>query len=101
MITHTLYLAGRQAWLHYDLGAGTITLEGAFEVGTLEFPVSDLPELLDALHGLAMQLPPPPRACRECGCTDDQACVDAISGDPCCWVEDDLCSVCAESEVRA
>jgi hypothetical protein len=31
-----------------------------------------------------------PRACRECGCTDDEACWP--SG--CHWVEDDLCSAC-------
>lgn len=30
------------------------------------------------------------RACRECGCTDDQACDGG-----CEWVEDDLCSRCA------
>ena len=35
------------------------------------------------------------RRCRECGCTDCAACVD-ING-PCWWVEDDLCSSCAES----
>lgn len=32
--------------------------------------------------------------CRACGCTDDDACVDAELG-PCWWVEDDLCSHCA------
>ena len=43
---------------------------------------------------------PPPRpdlaclgvqACRECGCTDDHACAEG-----CEWVEQDLCSTCAE-----
>ena len=33
------------------------------------------------------------RACRECGCTQTQACVDERG--PCWWVEDDLCSHCA------
>jgi len=31
------------------------------------------------------------RHCRECGCTDDDACEGG-----CEWVEDDLCSRCAE-----
>jgi hypothetical protein len=30
------------------------------------------------------------RTCRECGCTDDDACEGG-----CEWVEDDLCSRCA------
>ena len=35
------------------------------------------------------------RQCRICGCTDISACVDP-AGEPCCWNDDDLCSVCAE-----
>lgn len=31
--------------------------------------------------------------CRECGCTDDNACVDE-EGTACHWVEPDLCSAC-------
>lgn len=39
-------------------------------------------------------------ACRICGCTDYTPCIDP-GGEPCCWVEDDLCSQCApESEVE-
>ena len=34
------------------------------------------------------------RQCRICGCTDISACVDP-NGEPCCWNDDDLCSVCA------
>jgi hypothetical protein len=36
------------------------------------------------------------RTCRICGCTDDN-CFDCayISGVPCWWVEEDLCSRCA------
>ena len=37
--------------------------------------------------------------CRECGCTDSQACMDD-DGDSCFWVEEDLCSSCAPAEVR-
>lgn len=32
------------------------------------------------------------RACRVCGCTDDQAC-ETDQG-PCSWVDKDLCSAC-------
>ena len=37
-------------------------------------------------------------ACRVCGCTDDD-CYDCYerTGDPCYWVETDLCSACASS----
>lgn len=35
--------------------------------------------------------------CRVCGCTDDD-CFDCYvrTGAPCCWIEADLCSACAE-----
>lgn len=35
------------------------------------------------------------RTCRVCGCTDDDCsgCVDR-TGEPCFWVESDLCSAC-------
>lgn len=32
------------------------------------------------------------RECCKCGCTDLSACID--DGEPCCWVDDALCSVC-------
>lgn len=34
------------------------------------------------------------RKCRDCGCTDDRACMTATG--PCHWVERDLCSNCAD-----
>lgn len=39
------------------------------------------------------------RRCRACGCTDDDCsqCV-AKTGEPCSWVEADLCSACAEHD---
>lgn len=37
--------------------------------------------------------------CRECGCTDDAPCL--TSEGPCCWVEHDLCSACADAGVEA
>lgn len=33
------------------------------------------------------------RSCRECGCTDMEAC--EFLGERCYWVEDDLCSNCS------
>jgi hypothetical protein len=40
------------------------------------------------------------RRCRVCGCTDDDChqCIEK-TGKPCHWVEDDLCSACAEEKV--
>jgi hypothetical protein len=38
-----------------------------------------------------------PGVCRECGCTEERACVDD-AGASCFWVEPDLCSACAEDE---
>jgi len=40
-----------------------------------------------------------PRHCRVCGCTDDN-CMQCIlkTGQPCHWVEGDLCSACVESD---
>lgn len=40
------------------------------------------------------------RRCRECGCTDIDCsmCIEK-TGQPCDWVEDDLCSACAPDSV--
>ncbi len=38
---------------------------------------------------------PPARKCRACGCTDDHACPGG-----CYWIEEDLCSACAEENVK-
>lgn len=40
-------------------------------------------------HGGATRIAWIDVACRECGCTDEQACFP-----PCWWVEPDLCSAC-------
>lgn len=39
------------------------------------------------------------RRCRVCGCTDDDCsgCIER-TGNPCHWIEEDLCSACAGSE---
>jgi hypothetical protein len=43
--------------------------------------------------------PDPERACRVCGCTemDCRQCVEK-TGEPCHWVEEDLCSACVGSK---
>ena len=41
--------------------------------------------------------PPAPRFCRECNCTEDDAC-DGGDGYGCRWVADDLCSSCITEE---
>ena len=58
-----------------------IDLERLHSIG-LYGPSDD--ELLDDLE----------RACRSCGCTEDDACFDVATG-PCYFVELDLCSSCA------
>ncbi len=46
-------------------------------------------------------VPPPISRCRVCGCTDDDCrqCM-AKTGQPCHWVEPDLCSACADEKKR-
>lgn len=41
------------------------------------------------------------RKCRICGCTDDdcQQCIEK-TGEPCSWVEDDLCSACQKNKKK-
>lgn len=40
----------------------------------------------------------PDQECRVCGCTDADGCVEVVNGrtGTCVWVDDDLCSACAE-----
>lgn len=61
--------------------ASTRALERDLERGALGlgFPATLDPLVIDE----------PPRACRVCGCTDDEACWP-----PCHWVDTDLCSAC-------
>jgi hypothetical protein len=39
--------------------------------------------------------------CRVCGCTEDDctACTIKLGGEPCHWVEPDLCSACAAQHI--
>lgn len=39
--------------------------------------------------------------CRECGCTDERACVSPEGEETCFWAEPDLCSFCALGKPRA
>lgn len=38
--------------------------------------------------------------CRDCGCTDDHACI-GLDSQPCHWAEEDLCSTCAGKQQYA
>lgn len=38
-----------------------------------------------------------PRKCRECGCTDENACLN-VAGETCTWAEYDLCTFCVDEE---
>jgi hypothetical protein len=42
------------------------------------------------------------RRCRVCGCTDEDCsgCIER-TGEPCYWVEEDLCSACVGSSPQA
>ncbi len=42
----------------------------------------------------------PVKTCKECGCTDKdcKACIEK-TGEPCFWVEKDLCSACAYKDI--
>lgn len=41
-----------------------------------------------------MRSPAEVRSCIVCGCTDDNACVDPVTDEPCHWVAPRLCSAC-------
>lgn len=62
------------------------------KTGRLEYPQLTKAEMKDAV----MAAQKPERACRKCGCTE-QDCSGCIgrTGRPCYWVEKDLCSACA------
>lgn len=34
-------------------------------------------------------------ACERCGCSDFDACADPVTDEPCAWVRQSLCSLCA------
>ncbi len=60
---------------------------------------SERHELRRALAVAIFDMPPPPPApgdpiCRGCGCWEWNACLHG-DDEPCDWVEEDLCSVCA------
>jgi len=35
------------------------------------------------------------KRCRECGCTDDNPCINKDTGETCGWDSDDICNFCA------
>ena len=61
-------------------------------------------EVLEALVAIQLaparaSIEPPPRLCRNCGCSERDACGDETAPSwACSWVEADLCSACAEPD---
>jgi len=53
-----------------------------------DFIIKEFMEMVDGMED---------RACRVCGCTDHDCsqCVEK-TGEPCHWVEEDLCSACVD-----
>ena len=66
--------------------------EGITVAGPFEDPMPARQEALD-LNNAAPAHQLTEIACRACGCTENDACVDDF-GRPCHWVEADLCSSC-------
>lgn len=66
-------------------------------------PFADVLALVDRVVAMDREILAASRVCRQCGCTEEHACVDAVLG-PCWWVEEDLCSHClpvGEAQRRA
>lgn len=43
----------------------------------------------------------PGTACQVCGCTDEMACINEETGEPCYWVAPGICSACYEENEDA
>lgn len=71
-----------QVWLADAIGAAPMARVGKHDAGR-------------ELDGRTWDEMPPLGRCRECGCTDLD-CSEYVerTGEPCYWVEDDLCSAC-------
>jgi hypothetical protein len=80
----------RAAWLWIDQKDGRLMLR---------WEIDPLQAFIAGRYGL--------QSCRRCGCTEDNACLDPRTHEPCCWQELDteradgsLCSACHRKEVR-
>jgi hypothetical protein len=100
------WTALRKEALLISIQTGEITRDQAMrQHGISEDEMASMEEAyrLRGLAGLRVLPTTAPRACRVCGCTDDNACLDPEFG-PCWWVAADLCSHCKatdEGRVRA
>jgi len=68
---------------------GTIALCAPDEDQACSVETFDLPEAQTGCQ--------PDPACRGCGCTTLEPCVDPQTFEPCRWIEPDLCSTCARA----
>lgn len=87
---------------HHALGqGGTITVTGngkpLWEITVREVGPGAEPAAPDGNVASPPSHPIDAQVCRMCGCTDDDCsgCIQR-TGQPCYWVEDDLCSACAD-----
>ena len=74
-----------------------VALEGVFTgPDGKPYALVYLPEELPRLEQDGYRLVPDPdsQVCRMCGCTDERACIEISSGQPCSWTEPGLCSAC-------
>lgn len=93
-----------QCGLPMDGAIALICSRCADDLKDIRFVCGDLPSKLERVpidqlqagheHDLAKHPELEPAKCRLCGCTDDNACVDLL-GQPCHWVEPNICSACA------
>ena len=69
--------------------------------GTLPFPIRHIAHVARANLVEALRDYLASQRCRVCGCNDN-LCVDCVeaSGEPCHWVEPDLCSRCAPEAAK-
>lgn len=70
----------------------------AFSVKRISEAEADIYHRQHLANGYSLEFDVPVRACRECGCTDDDCsqCIEA-TGQACHWVETDLCSRCKDA----
>ncbi len=93
-------------WGYSGSGPGQLALAILLEITDRETALANYHQFkFDAIAGLPrdfdMQIDVAKyvQKCRVCGCTEANACPDDGSGNPCHWVEDDLCSACVAQGV--
>lgn len=60
----------------------------------MSYTADELEHIAEELKDAAAAKRAKNAACRMCGCTDERACIEIPSGQPCSWTEPGLCSAC-------